>query len=91
MDVAAFTDLSERVAELLATLDGDDVTAITFGPSADGSSRVHAIVNTYDLTNQLEQQFRVTSPAPTTAPPWAKAIYAVWLIEVHVGTEWRRL
>ena len=84
--------LAGRVADMLHALD-DEAMHIEMGEMADGSTRHYALVTTYDKTNDLEQQFRVTSTIGLNAPAWAKAKaeYDRWGYEVRVGDKWLAL
>jgi hypothetical protein len=90
MTAAHITGLAEMIADLADTID-DTIGSVTMGEMADGSGRSYAIVNTYDEINELEQEFRVASPATDNSPKWAKDSYTDWTIEVLVGSVWQHL
>jgi hypothetical protein len=82
-ELAAFAArLADDVASDFATL------SVSIGECADGSRRSYALISTSD--GELEQEFRVTTPAPFNAPPWARR-YQTWLTELRVGDDWHVL
>lgn len=89
MNGEIYLALSAQVADLIETV-GDEVLAIESGEMADGSGRAYTLVTTLDRVNQLEQQFRVASPAPEGGPAWTR-VYTEWTVEVRVGDGWTAL
>jgi len=72
-------------------ISGEDwvATAVHIGECADGSRRVYALVYTSD--GNLEQTFRVCSPAQWNSPDWATINYPGWTYEVQIGEGWMLL
>jgi hypothetical protein len=83
MDLTHLTRLATLAADV-ASIDGGEVSGVTIGECADGSHRSYALVDTID--GGLEQQYRITTPAPATAPGWAQ-VHAAWMLEVRVGDD----
>lgn len=84
MDATTLTELMENVSGVIAT-DGGTATHIGITEAADGSRRTVAVVTMCDA--ELEQTYRVFSPAPWNSPAWASE-YREWTIEVCMGDEW---
>lgn len=84
------SDLSRLTAFAadVAAVDGGVLASVTMGEMADGSGRSFALVDTID--HGLEQQYRISSPAPAGAAPWAR-VYDAWLVEVRTGDSWMHL
>jgi hypothetical protein len=81
--------LAELATDVAATVDESEVvTAVTMGEMADGSARSFALVDAYDSTNELEQQYRISSPAPADAPEWARE-FDRWTIEIRSNASTR--
>lgn len=87
MDATLITDMAQWVADVVET-DGSLCTGIVMGECADGSNRHYALVRMWDATNELEQEYRITSPAPFNSPAWAAHLRDEWLVEVRMGDEW---
>jgi hypothetical protein len=90
MTPALFLELAAHAADV-AAIDGDatSIVSVAMGELADGSGRHFAIVQTTDA-NELDQTFRVTSPAPKYAPAWA-TVHRGWTIEVRQCDDWLML
>ncbi len=80
-------ELATRAADV-AAIDGGLVASITMGEMADGSGRAFALVETQD--NGLEQEYRISSPAPHGRPSWTWT-FDRWLTEVRIGDGWMLL
>jgi hypothetical protein len=89
LTLKTYTGLAQHVAEVMAT-DETPVSHIEFGELADGSRRYYALITTYDNENDLEQTYRVTSPAPEDAPRWVHLhpSFFTYRLEVRVGEDW---
>lgn len=81
MNATTITELAGYIAEV-ATNDGGEIHRVEMGEMADGSRRWYALVDTYSAG--LEQQYRVTSPAPENAPAWAQ-VHTGFRLEVRTG------
>lgn len=72
-----FAALADRTADLIGDEEilapTDTVSRVEMFTMADGSGRVGALVYTID-ENDLEQTFRVISPAPLGGPSWTWTI-----------------
>jgi len=77
------------IAVDVAAIDGGSLVGMQAGEMADGSRRSFALVSTIDV-NQLEQEYRITSPAPDDAPAWTSQ-YGEWRLEVRIGESWSEL
>lgn len=86
VNAATLTALAARAADIAETI-GDTVTRVEMSEMADGSHRHYALVYTYDRTNDLEQEFRVSTPAPDGAPAWA-SVFRGWEVSVRTGDSW---
>lgn len=84
MDASTITELASRVADVVAT-DGAEAIDVKMAEMGDGSRRHFALVTTYSCG--LEQEYRVTTPAPWNSPAWA-SVYKDWQVEVRVGDRW---
>lgn len=84
MNPTMIIELAAHAADVAAT-DGDPVTRIQMGEMADGSRRHFALVETD--SHGLEQEYRIASPAPADAPPWARQ-FDRWTYEVRNGETW---
>lgn len=71
-----------------AAADGFRVTNVQLLEMADGSGRWAALIDLSD--GHLEQQYRLSTPAPATAPAWA-GLFVAWRVEVRIGDSWRDL
>lgn len=76
------TALTARVADVAATA-GGDLLSVTMGEMGDGSGRAFALVTVYACG--AESEYRVTSPAPTGCPVWARGFD--WQTEFRVDDE----
>jgi hypothetical protein len=87
MDSKTLSELTRRVADVIAT-DGGELLTLEIVPMADGSGRWCGIVTTH--TAGLEQVYRVSTPAPAGAPAWART-HDEWATEVRVVDKWTRV
>lgn len=84
MRAAHLRQLAEIVADVVEN-DGGELLGVTMGEMGDGSGRSFALVDTYQCG--LEQQWRVSSPAPAGGPSWTWSMRS-WVTEVRVGDGW---
>lgn len=85
MNATHLTQIAELARDVVAT-DGGELLGVQIGEMADGSGRSFALLDTYQAG--LEQQYRISSPAPASGAPWTR-IYDRWTVEVRVGEgEW---
>lgn len=78
--------LAQRAADIADTV--GDVQSIGFAEMGDGSRRHFAHIFSFDAVNDLEQEFRVITPAPEGGSSWTWAMTG-WTTEVRVGDTWR--
>jgi hypothetical protein len=93
LDVTTYQALSDRIADVIDSLSTDADTPvghIEIGGMADGSGRYYALVTSIDPTNDLEQQFRISTPAPWNSPAWA-ADFREFTLEVRIGDSWQTM
>lgn len=89
MNASHLTRLASIASDVVAT-DGGSLVGMVVSEYADGSGRAFALVNTYDVVNDLEQQYRILSPAPADAAPWAR-VHDSWQLELRVADRWMDL
>jgi hypothetical protein len=91
MNASDLTRLA-AIAEDVAAADGGLLAGVRISEAADGSGRSIALVDMQEAG--LEQQYRISSPAPATSPSWARVEFGDWRLEVRVGNfggEWMEL
>lgn len=84
-----------RIAELatdVVAIDGGTLIDVAIAEFGDGSGRSFALITTLDAVNELEQRYRIVSPAPdfAGAPGWTLGLRE-WTLEVAVGDKWLEL
>lgn len=79
-------ELARRAADAAETAGGDLLT-ITMGQMGDGSGRAYALLTIYACG--VENEYRVTTPAPTGCPQWAS--HFDWSTELNAGDQWINL
>jgi hypothetical protein len=60
-----------------------DSVELEVGEMPDGSGRGFALINA-----QHDGLYRITSPAPASAPTWARRYFGDWRLEVRVPGGW---
>jgi hypothetical protein len=80
---------AEIATDILA-IDGDTLQGFGIAEMGDGSGRWFGLVDMHDAVNDIEQQYRICSAAPSTAPAWAQK-FDHWTVEVRTGETWLEL
>jgi hypothetical protein len=68
------TALMARVAADVAESEahGQRFGSVRVAEMADGSDRLYALIDYYDVEHDSETQVRIAAPAPANAPRWAR-------------------